>query len=115
MVRMLALSALLIGMTGCFEGLGKQASEQYKIAPSVWAIKNGATVDIGGEVVEIIGTDQCNNGFGDIYPCWTFSLIPGNTQIVNLSNGIQEIWTTQDAGKNRIFLVRPNGFKVKMR
>lgn len=115
-MRILVISAFLIGLSGCFGELGKQVSEQYNMSePAVWSIKNGTEVDVGGDFVEIIGTDQCNNGFGDTYPCWKFSLIPGDTQLVTLSNGVQEIWTTQDAGEKRIHLVRPNGFKIVLK
>ncbi|MFA0809457.1 hypothetical protein [Microbulbifer epialgicus] len=81
-------------------------------APTLWALPDGKQVDIGGEVVSIIGTDKCSTGFGDTYPCWMFSLEPGSKQKITLSNGIQEVWISGDVGEGRIALLRPNGFPV---
>jgi hypothetical protein len=112
-MKQLVIIAALIGLTGCFEQAGKKVAESLDVpAPKAWALSSGKSVNIGGETAEIIGTDNCSTGFGDTYSCWRFSLTPGDTQLVILSNGIQELWTTEDAGEGRVYLVRPNGFKV---
>lgn len=88
-------------------------SSTYNMSPpTTWMIPGGKKVDIGGETVSIIGTDSCNTGFGGTYPCLLFSTVPGETQLVTLSNGLTEYWKTTDAGEGRIHLERPNGFKV---
>ena len=112
-MRIVVYISVMLGLTGCFGEIGEKVTVIYDVpSPSIWAIPGGTAVDIGGEFVEIVGTDQCNNGFGDTYPCWKFSLSPGDAQLVTLSNGLQEMWTTSDAGQNRVYLVRPNGFRV---
>jgi hypothetical protein len=53
------LIAVTFGLTGCFEGVVKKVSNNYDLpAPSTWAIADGKAVDIGGETVEVVGTDQ---------------------------------------------------------
>lgn len=112
MKKLLILTAIA-GLTGCFEDVGQKVAESIDPpTPSAWAISDGKSVDIGGETAKIIGTDNCSTGFGGVYPCWRFSLVPGDTQLVSLSNGIQELWMTEDAGEGRVYLVRSNGFKV---
>lgn len=81
-------------------------------SPDVWAIAHGQKVEIGGEVIEVIGDDECGNGAGETYSCWMFSLTPGDGKQVLLSNGTTEVWTTASAGPGRIHLLRPNGYKV---
>lgn len=110
--QMLMAAAIFLG--GCDTAeIGRATIDQFDLPkPSVWMVPDGKQVDIGDEVVSILATDQCNIGFGDAYPCWKFSLKDGDTQPVMLSNGIKEIWTTVDAGGDKVYLVRPNGFKV---
>lgn len=81
-------------------------------SPDLWALPHGQKVDIGGEMVEVIGDDDCENGTGKTYSCWMFSLTPGDGKHVLLSNGTSEVWTTAAAGSGRIHLLRPNGYKV---
>lgn len=109
--------AFLFALAGCdqsnLNNAAQAVAEKYNIKqPEAWALSGGQKVDIGGEVTSIIGTDQCSTGFGSTYACWKFSLKPGDTQLVSLANGTQELWTTEDAGRSGVSLVRPNGFKV---
>ncbi|CAH1592583.1 hypothetical protein THF1C08_320028 [Vibrio jasicida] len=104
--------SLLIGtlITGCDPV--KIIRDQVEVAmPTQWMVHHGEKVDIGGEVVAIVGTDKCFTAFGT-YPCWKYSLIGGDKQLVTLSNGIQEIWTTVENDNDSLSLVRPNGFVV---
>jgi hypothetical protein len=116
-MKPLFVLTLLVALAGCDQSsLSKAAqsvAEKYDVQqPELWALPDGQKIDIGGEVTYIIGTDQCTTGFGSTYACWKFSLKPGDTQLVSLANGTQELWTTEDAGRSRVSLVRPNGFKV---
>lgn len=52
------------------------AEEQYHLKPT-----------------ECVGS----HGLGSTYACWKFSLEPGDTQLVSIANGTQELWTTEDA------------------
>lgn len=116
-MKPLFIFTLLIALSGCDQSsLSKAAqsvAEKYDVQqPGSWSLPDGQKVDIGGEVTYIIGTDQCSTGFGSTYACWKFSLKPGDTQLVRLVNGTQELWTTEGAGSSGVSLVRPNGFKV---
>ncbi len=98
-------------LTGC--GPVETINEQVKLSmPTVWMVSHGKEVDIGGEIVAVMGTDICNTGLGGSFPCWKFSLVDGDSQPVTLSNGIKEIWTTVGNENDSISLVRPNGFVV---
>jgi hypothetical protein len=122
--KSLAIALIILIVSGCgpskFQelevGLGKFGSEISDtvgiIKPRYWMITSGKKVDIGDEIVSILGTDQCNTGFGNSYSCWMFSLEPSTETPVVLSNGLQELWRTVDEGEGVISLSRPNGFKV---
>ncbi|WP_454105786.1 hypothetical protein [Marinobacter sp. MBR-105] len=105
-ILVLALATGGCDLTSQSESIQKEFDLEQ---PEAWMIRDGQKVDIGDEVVEIVGSDSCNTGFGDSYPCWIFSLKPGATTPVTLSNGIREVWTTQKAGEVRVQLVRPDG------
>lgn len=116
-MKPLFVFTLLIALSGCDQSslsrAAQSVAEKYDVQqPESWALPDGQKVDIGGEVTYIIGTDQCSTGFGSTYACWKLSLKSGDTQLVSLANGTQELWTTEDAGSSGVSLVRPNGFKV---
>ncbi|MBP7662270.1 hypothetical protein ACRN96_18350 [Shewanella oncorhynchi] len=101
-------------MYGCDSAteLGSSLSEYYQLPkPTVWAIPDGRTLNLGDRSAVIVGTDRCNNGFG-YYSCWMFSLEPDAQTLVILADGTKELWKTVDAGDGRIYLERPNGLRV---
>jgi len=112
---LISLTVVLTGTTFNYitSNLGS-ILEVYKTeSPDVLALGHGQKVEIDGEVVEVIGDDECGNGAGETYPCWIFSLTPGDGKQVLLSNGTSEIWTTASSGPGRFHFLRPNGDKVQ--
>ncbi|GAB0154649.1 hypothetical protein MnBA_40490 [Marinobacterium sp. BA1] len=104
-------------LSGCdAKEVGQSLAETYQLpAPTVSSIPDGRGLNLGDRAGTVVGTDRCNNGFGDSYACWLFSLEPGTKTWITLSDGTREPWKTVDAGEGRIYLERPNGFRVSDR
>ncbi|USD59095.1 hypothetical protein J4N45_11185 [Vibrio sp. SCSIO 43140] len=104
------VSAVLFG---CNDNLIENiVTEHTPPAPTVFYMNHGQEVDIGGEVTQIVGTDFCDNGLGEVFACWQFSLTEGDKQAVLLGNGTYELWTTVLNDANSYSLKRPNGVIV---
>lgn len=109
----LVISTILL--YGCdLDGVAVKAARKFNPSShhASWMVPHGKKVNIGDRVATINGTDECTSGLGTTYPCWKFSLIHGDVQVVTLSNGLKEEWQTQTSNDHKVFLVRPNGFRV---
>ena len=90
--------------------IGEAVTESYQMPePSEWAIPHGTEVYVNGQLTSVVGTDQCNTGFGEGYRCWRFSLRPGDTQTIVYANGHFEDLTTQAHDSRGVSLTNPEG------
>ena len=87
------------------------SAQAEKMHPTYWSIPNGRILNFGDRAAAVVGQDTCRTAFGS-HSCWRYSTTPGSQQLITLSDGTQEIWTTVDTGKNRIYIERPNGMRV---
>lgn len=109
--------ALSLNITGILMGCNQEASVDSKPAlephePTVYYMHHGQEVNIGTGITQIVGTDFCENGWGEIFSCWRFSLNEGDKSTVLLANGNYELWTTVLTESNTYALKRPNGVIV---
>ncbi len=72
--QVLVVVSTVVLLDGCdFGQVGNDVSEFYELPkPTVWTIKDGRVLNLGDRAGTVVGTRQCNNGFGEEYTAGSF-------------------------------------------